>query len=87
MLVKERGNPGYPEKNVSEQGRESAENPAKYHADTVFKNYRPVSNLSFISKVTERALFLQIDNHMKKHYSSNRRRALRSGGGGGATSQ
>ena len=35
--------------------------------DTVFKNYRPVSNLSFISKVTERAVFLQIDNHMKKH--------------------
>ena len=34
---------------------------------TVFKNYRPVSNLSFISKVTERAAFLQIDNHMKKH--------------------
>ena len=34
---------------------------------TVFKNYRPVSNLSFISKVTERAVFLQIDNHMKKH--------------------
>ena len=40
--------------------------------DTVFKNYRPVSYLSFISKVTERAVFLQIDNHMKKHdlYSS-----------------
>ena len=35
--------------------------------DTVFKNYRPVSYLSFISKVTERAVFLQIDNHMKKH--------------------
>ena len=30
--------------------------------DTVFKNYRPVSNLSFVSKVTERAVF-----HMKKH--------------------
>ena len=35
--------------------------------DTVFKNYGPVSNLFFISKVTERAAFLQIDNHMKKH--------------------
>ena len=35
--------------------------------DTVFKNYRLVSNLSFISKVTERAVFLQIDNHMKRH--------------------
>ena len=33
--------------------------------NTVLKNYRPVSNLSFISKVTERAVFLQIDNHMK----------------------
>ena len=40
--------------------------------DTIYKNYKPVSNLSFISKVTERAVFLQIDNHMKKHdlYSS-----------------
>ena len=28
--------------------------------DTVFKNYRPVSNLSFISKLTERAVFIQI---------------------------
>ena len=35
--------------------------------DTVFRNYRPVSDLSFISKVTERAVFLQIDNHMRKH--------------------
>ena len=35
--------------------------------DTVFKNYWPVSNLSFIWKVTDRAVFLQIDNHMKKH--------------------
>ena len=35
--------------------------------DTVTKNCRPVSNLSLISKVTERAVLLQIDNHMKKH--------------------
>ena len=35
--------------------------------DTVLKNYRPVSNLSFFSRVTKRAVFLQIDNHMKKH--------------------
>ena len=35
--------------------------------DTVFKNYWPVSNLSFNSKVTNRAVFLQIGNHMKKH--------------------
>ena len=33
--------------------------------DTVFKNYRPVSNLTFISKVTERVVFIQIDNHEK----------------------
>ena len=41
---------------------------AKNGLDTVFKNYWPVSNLSFISKVTERAVFLLIDNHMKKHH-------------------
>ena len=35
--------------------------------DTVFKNYRPVNNLFFISKLTERAVFIQIDNNMKKH--------------------
>ena len=35
--------------------------------DTFFESYRPVSNLSFNSKVTERAAFLQIDNHVKKH--------------------
>ena len=35
--------------------------------DTVFKNYWPVSNLSFIWKVTDRAVFLQVDNDMKKH--------------------
>ena len=40
---------------------------AKNGLDTVFKNYRPVSNLSFNSKITDRAVFLQIDNHMKKH--------------------
>ena len=34
---------------------------------TVFENNRSVSNLSFISKVTERTPFLQIDNHVKKH--------------------
>ena len=35
--------------------------------ETVLKNYRPVNDLFFISKVTERAVFLQIDNHMHKH--------------------
>ena len=39
----------------------------KNSLDIVLKNYRPVSNLSFISKVTERAVFLQIDDQMKKH--------------------
>ena len=34
---------------------------------TVFDNNRSVSNRSFISKVTERTEFLQIDNHVKKH--------------------
>ena len=33
--------------------------------DTVLKNYQPVRNLSFISKVTEGAVFLQTDNHEK----------------------
>ena len=51
----------------------------KNSLDIVFKNYRPVSNLSFLSKVTERAVFLQIDNHMKKHdlYPSLHRSAYR----------
>ena len=35
--------------------------------DLVYKNYRPVSNLSFISKVIERAVFLQVDNYMKRN--------------------
>ena len=40
---------------------------SKNGLDTVFKNHPPASNVSFISKVTERAVFLQTDNHTKKH--------------------
>ncbi len=29
-----------------------------------FKNYRPVSNLNFISKLTEKVVFIQINNHV-----------------------
>ena len=32
--------------------------------DLVFKNYRPVSNLQYISKPTERAVFNQVHDHM-----------------------
>ena len=39
----------------------------KANLNLVYKNYRPVSNLSFISKVIERAVFLQVDNYMKRN--------------------
>ena len=39
----------------------------KANLDLVYKDYRPVSNLSFIPKVTERAVFLQVDNYMKRN--------------------
>ena len=39
----------------------------KANLDLVYKNYRPVSNLSFISKVIEQAVFLQVDNYMKRN--------------------
>ena len=32
--------------------------------DSVFKSYRPVSNLPYVSKLTERAVFIQIHDHM-----------------------
>ena len=32
--------------------------------DLVFKNYRPVSNHQYVSKLTERAVFNQIHDHM-----------------------
>ena len=31
------------------------------------KNYRPVSNLSFISKITERAISYQMNTHLEKY--------------------
>ena len=39
----------------------------KLGLDLVYKNYRPVSNLLLISKVTERAVFTQIENRMKRN--------------------
>ena len=36
----------------------------KAGADRVFKNYRSVSNLQYVSKLTERAVFDQTHNHM-----------------------
>ena len=35
--------------------------------DTIPKNYRPVSNLSFISKVLEEAICLQLNSHISLH--------------------
>jgi len=32
--------------------------------DLVFKNYRPVSNLQYVLKLTERAVFNQVHDHM-----------------------
>ena len=32
--------------------------------DIIFKNFRPVSNLAFLSKLTEEAVFYQIHDHM-----------------------
>ena len=39
--------------------KEALVGPILKNGHTVFKKYWPVSNLSFISKVTERAVFLQ----------------------------
>ena len=33
--------------------------------DLIFKNYRPVSNLQFVSKLTERAVYQQVHLHME----------------------
>ncbi len=43
----------------------------KLGLELIFKSYRPVSNLQFVSKVTEKAAEIQISNHMvvnKLHY-------------------
>ena len=32
-----------------------------------FSNYRPISNLSYISKLLERAAFIQIREHLEKN--------------------
>ena len=39
----------------------------KAGAELTYKNYRPVSNLQFISKVTERAVLLQFMDHCNQH--------------------
>ena len=39
----------------------------KPNLEPIFKNYRPVSNLTFVSKVIEEAASLQIEQHMNKH--------------------
>ena len=36
----------------------------KPNLDLILKNYRPVSNLSFLSKLTERAVRLQMHKHL-----------------------
>ena len=35
--------------------------------DLLYKNYRPVSNLQYVSKLTERMVFEQIHTHMMTH--------------------
>ena len=35
--------------------------------DLLYKNYRPVSNLQYVSKLTERLVFEQIHTHMMTH--------------------
>jgi hypothetical protein len=39
----------------------------KVGSDTSFSNYRPVSNLALISKLTEKAVITQVNNHMRNH--------------------
>ena len=41
----------------------------KLGLDLIFKNYRPVSNLCFLSKVLERCALKQLDEHCKKYAS------------------
>ena len=36
--------------------------------DPIFSNYRPLSNLYFISKITERAASIQVVNHLTLHH-------------------
>jgi hypothetical protein len=38
-----------------------------YSLDPVFENFRPVSNLSFLSKITEKAAANQLLNYCEKH--------------------
>ena len=40
----------------------------KTNLDPIFFNYRTLSNLSFISKITEKAVFIQVVNHLTLHH-------------------
>ena len=44
-----------------------APSPKKAGAELVLSNYRPVSNLSFISKMVEKAALLRFDAHCNQH--------------------
>ena len=39
----------------------------KPRLDLLYKNYRPVSNLQYVSKLTEKVVFDQINTHMMTH--------------------
>ena len=39
----------------------------KSKTETAFENLRPISNLSFVSKLTERAVFNQTNDHLNSH--------------------
>ena len=40
----------------------------KSNLDPIFSNYRPLSNLSFISKITERVASIQVVDHLTLHH-------------------
>ena len=40
----------------------------KYNLDPVFSNYRPLSNLSFASKIAEKAASIQVVSHLNTHH-------------------
>ena len=42
----------------------------KLGLDLIFKSYRPVSNLPFVSKVVERAMIPQDSDHMKNSFAN-----------------
>ena len=40
----------------------------KANADLEYKNYRPISNLSFISKLCEKAISIQMKNYIESNH-------------------